>query len=196
MLTVILYGFLADRYGKVHQLNARTPAEVIRAFCANYADFKDAIIQDGQAYYKVLAGGDNRSSQEKLHVGTSKTIKIVPIVSGSGGLGKALLGAALIGASFYLPGTTYLSTMSSFSFSLSGIASGIGFSLLLGGVSQMLFAPPKAQKNAGERAENIPNTSFSGAVNVTGQGNPVPVCYGKMGIGSQVVSVGFSVAQL
>jgi len=86
--------------------------------------------------------------------------------------------------------------MSSFSFSLSGIASGIGFSLLLGGVSQMLFAPPKAQKNAGERAENIPNTSFSGAVNVTGQGNPVPVCYGKMGVGSQVVSVGFSVAQL
>ncbi|MDP3322637.1 MAG: tail assembly protein [Hydrogenophaga sp.] len=196
MLTVILYGFLAEKYGRLHKVSAKTPAEVIRAFCANYQDFKDTIIQDGQAHYKVLAGGENRSSDDALHIGTSKTIKIVPIVAGKGGFGKMLLGAALIVASFYLPGTTYLSTMSSLSFSASGIASGIGFSLLLGGVSQMLFSAPKAQTNAGERPENKPSYSFAGAVNVTGQGNPVPVCYGKMRVGSQVISTGLSVAQL
>lgn len=196
MLTVILYGFLADKYGKVHKLQAKTPAEVVRAFCANYADFKDAIIQDGQAYYKVLAGGDNRSSEQALHIGTSKTIKIIPLVAGRGGFGKMLLGAALIGASFYLPGTQFLSAYSSISFSLSGIASSIGFSLLLGGVSQMLFSAPKAQNNAGERPDNKPSYSFAGAVNVTGQGNPVPLCYGQLRVGSQVISTGLSVAQL
>jgi predicted phage tail protein len=196
MLTVILYGFLADKYGRIHQVSAKTPAEVIRAFCANYKDFKDSIIQDGQAHYKVLAGRENRSHQDALHIGTSKTIKIIPIVSGKSGLGKVLLGAALIGVSFYLPGAMYFSAASSFSFSASAIASSIGFSLLLGGVSQMLFSPPKTQPNAGERPENKPSYSFAGAVNVTGQGNPVPICYGQLRVGSQVISTGLSVAQL
>ena len=196
MLTVTLYGFLAEKYGKTHHVDAKTPAEVIRAFCANYKDFKKQIIRDGQAYYRILAGKENRSDDKSLHVGTSKIIKIIPIVAGKGGLGKIVLGAALIAASFYLPGTTYFSAMSSFSINASGIASSIGWSLVLGGVSQMLFAPPKVKINNGESPNNLPSYAFAGAVNTTGQGNPVPICYGKLRIGSQVISTGLSVTQL
>ena len=190
MLTVILYGFLAEKYGKIHRISAKTPAEVIRAFCANYKDFKESIIQDGQAHYKILAGRENRSNVDALHIGTSKTLKIIPTVSGKGGLGKVLLGAALIGASFYLPGTQFLSAYSSLSFSLSGMASSIGFSLLLGGVSQMLFSPAKTKAHQGEKADNKPSYTFAGAVNVSGQGNPVPIAYGRIRVGSQVISTG------
>jgi predicted phage tail protein len=196
MLNVILYGFLAEKYGKHHKINAKSPAEVIRAFCANFKDFKDSIIQDGQAHYKVLAGGDNRSNQQGLHTGTSKTIKIIPTVSGKGGFGKILLGAALIVASFYLPGATYFSAASSFSINASAIAAGLGTSLLLGGISQLLFSPPKAKSNQGEKPDNLPSYAFSGAVNVTGEGNPVPLCYGKLRVGSQVISTGLSVGYL
>lgn len=196
MLTVILYGFLAEKYGKVHKLAVKTPAEAIRALSANYADFKQSIIQDGQACYKILAGKENRSDLEKLHVATSKTIKIIPVIAGKGGLGRIVLGAALIASSFYLPGTTYFSALSSFSINASAIASSIGFSLVLGGVSQLLFSPPKPQQNSGERADNKPSYAFAGAVNVTGQGNPVPVCYGRLRVGSQVISTGLSVSQL
>lgn len=191
MLTVTLYGFLAEKYGKTHRVDAKTPAEVIRAFCANFSDFKEQIIQDGQAFYKIVAGRENRSDKDSLHVGTSKTIKIIPIVGGKSGLGKVILGAALIVASIYLPVTPLIGTMS-----LSSMAGSIGFSLVLGGISQMLFAPPKTKMNMGERPENLPSYAFSGAINTTGQGNPVPLCYGRLRVGSQVISTGLSVAQL
>jgi predicted phage tail protein len=196
MIVVTLYGFLAEKYGKHHTLSVKTPAEAIRAFCANYKDFKQSIIQDGQAAYKILAGDENRSNPDALHIGTSKTIKIIPTISGKGGFGKILLGAALIVASFYLPGATYLSSASSISINASAIASGIGTALLLGGISQVLFSPPKAKNNQGERPENMPSYAFSGAVNVTGEGNCIPVCYGQLRVGSQVISTGLSVASL
>lgn len=191
MLTVTLYGHLADKYGKTHKLDAKTPAEVIRAFCANFSDFKEQIIQDGQMYYRILAGKENRSDQESLHIGTSKNLRIIPVIGGKGGLGKVILGVALIMAAPYLSTTALIGTMS-----LSSIAGSIGFSLVLGGISQMLFSPAKTKMNMGERPENLPSYAFAGAVNTTGQGNPVPLCYGRLRVGSQVISTGLSVAQL
>lgn len=194
MLTVTLYGHLADRYGKTHHIDAKTPAEVIRAFCANFKDFKSQIIQDGQAFYKVLAGKENRSTSDKLHVGTSKQIKIVPIIGGKSGLGRIIVGAALIAAAVYYPplaGTTLFGTTT-----LASVATSIGFSLVLGGISSMLFAPSKSKINNGERPENLPSYAFAGAINTSGQGNPVPICYGRLRVGSQVISTGLSVAQL
>jgi predicted phage tail protein len=186
MITVLLYGFLAEKYGKRHKLAIKTPAEAIRALSANYADFKQSLIESGYEY-RVLAGTEDRADEYGLHLPATKTIKVIPLVSGSGGLGKALLGAALIGASFFLPTAPLIG---GFTFSAASIASSIGFSLLLGGVSQMLFAPPKAKSGASERAANLPSYAFNGAVNTTGQGNPVPVCYGKLRVGSQVISAG------
>lgn len=189
MITVILYGFLAEQFGKRHELAIKTPAEAIRALSANYPAFKQAIAKS-QYEYRVLVGKEDRATESGLHLPATKTIKIVPLVAGSGGLGRILAGAALIAASFYLPGTQYLSAYSSFSYSLSGIASSIGFSLALGGVSQLLFSPPKAKVGSSERPENAPSYAFNGAINTTGQGNVVPVCYGRLRVGSQVISAG------
>jgi predicted phage tail protein len=196
MITVILYGFLAEQFGKTHKLAIKTPAEAIRALSANYAGFKKAVVESGYEY-RVLVGKEDRATEDGLHLPATKTIKIVPLVSGSGGFGKVLLGAALIVASFYLPGATYFSAASSFSINASAIASSIGFSLLIGGVSQILFAPPKPKGSGeSEKADNRPSYSFNGAVNTTGQGNPVPVAYGKLRVGSQVISAGIRTANL
>lgn len=193
MITVILYGFLAEQYGKRHMLAIKTPAEAIRALSANYPGFKQKIAQSAYEY-RVLVGKENRATEHGIHLPATHTIKIVPLVLGSGpGLGRVIAGAALIAASFYLPGTTYLSAASSLSYSLAGGASSVGFLLALGGVSQMLFAPPKANANASERPENLPSYAFNGPINTTGQGNIVPVCYGRMRVGSQVISAGLRV---
>jgi predicted phage tail protein len=195
MITVILYGYLAEQFGKTHKLAIKTPAEAIRALSANYADFKKTIIESGHEY-RVMVGKEDRADDEGLHLPATKTIKIVPLVNGSGGFGKALLGAALIVASFYLPGATYFSAASSFSINASAIAASVGFSLLLGGVSQMLFAPPKPKSGENEKASNRPSYAFNGAVNTTGQGNPVPVAYGRVRVGSQVLSAGLRASDL
>jgi len=189
--TVKLYGHLAEKYGKEHHLFVSNPAEAIRAFCANFKDFRNDVIRDGKQYYKVFTGRENKSSPELLTIKTSKEIRIVPIIVGAGGLGKILVGAALIVASFYLPGA------GAAGLSLSSVAASVGFSLILGGISQMLFAPPKPERYKNEAPENRPSYSFEGAINVTGQGNPIPIAYGgPIGVGSQVISVGLTTTAL
>jgi predicted phage tail protein len=192
MLVVYLYGHLAKAYGKRHELDVKSPAEAIRAFSANYKDFKQRVIDGGG--YRVLAGKEDRA--DDIHLPTSRSIKIIPVIQGSGGLGKIVLGAALIAASFYLPGTQFISAFSSFSFSASAIASSVGFSLLLGGVSQLLFSPPKAESGEGERADNKPSYNFNGAVNTSGQGNAISLAYGRLRVGSQLISAGTETANL
>jgi predicted phage tail protein len=73
----------------------------------------------------------------------------------------------------------------------SGITS-LGTAMILGGVSQMLSSPPKPTSVA----SNQSNLLFSGAVNTTAQGAAVPICYGRMRIGSQVISAGIESVQL
>jgi predicted phage tail protein len=196
VITVLLYGWLGAKYGREHKLSIKKPAEAIKALSANYKEFAKEVAESSHAY-RVIVGKEDRTDWQGMHLPATKTVKIVPLVSGSSGLGKIFLGAALIVASFYLPGTTYLSASSSFAISASGIASSIGFSLLLGGISQLIFAPPKAKSGSTEKAQNAPSYAFNGAVNTTGQGNPVAVCYGgPIRIGSQVVSAGLAAENL
>jgi predicted phage tail protein len=189
MVTVLLYGHLAQQFGKTHLLDINSPAEAIRALCANYKTFRQSLILDGQAAYRVLVGNQDRADSVALPCGESKTIKIIPVIAGSSGIGKIFLGAALIAASFYLPGA------GAAGLSISSVASSVGVSMLLGGISSLLFAPPKPQGSS-ERPENKPSYNFNGPINTTQQGNCVPICYGRLRVGSQVISAGTETANL
>lgn len=194
MKTIKLYGHLGKKFGRIHLLDVLTPAEAIRALCANYKEFRQYIIDNSKPGYRIFFGKSERSIQELCVSSSSDEIKFVPIVQGAGGgFGKVVLGAALIAASFYLPGSTYFSTMSSFSINASAMASSLGFSLVLGGLSQMLFKPPSQNSSDREKPDNKPSYAFNGVTNTVSQGNPVPICYGTFLVGSQVVSAGLSV---
>jgi predicted phage tail protein len=195
MMTVLLYGHLAKQFGKRHRLNVVSPAEAIRAFCANYKDFRAAIMLHDEPGYRVLAGTEERAFEEgmQLPVGSSKTIKIIPVIAGrSGGFGRVLLGAALIGASFIpgLQGVTLLGNTL-----LTSTLTSVGISLVLGGISSLLFSPPKPS-SSNERPENRPSYNFNGAINTITQGNCVPVAYGRIRVGSQVISAGTETVNL
>ena len=193
MKTVMLYGFLGQQFGRVHRYDVANPAEAVRALCATLAGFKKAL-HDGGAYRVIIGGQKDVDSDTVFHpMSDQQSIRIVPVLAGSNGFGKVLLGAALIGLSVAFP---YASAVTSFgSFSLASVASNVGFSLVLGGVSQMLFKPPSAPQSS-ERPDNKPSFMMNGTVNTTGQGNVVPVLYGRLFIGSQVISSGLSVSQI
>ena len=56
---------------------------------------------------------------------------------------------------------------------------------------------PDAQASEpSERPENKPSYSFNGAVNTTAQGHPVPVGYGRLVVGSAVISAGIDVDEV
>lgn len=192
---VILSGELAKRYGREHLLAISTPAEAVRALCANHKDFRQ-FVSDSESRnvgYRVVADLRKISDVEKeIHDPVSQTVRIVPVIGGakSGFLG-VVLGAALIAASFFLPGTA-LFTVGAFAPSLASISFGIGASLVLGGVSQMLAPQQKPMGAQDQGGGNQPSYVFNGAVNTTTQGNPVPVGYGRLIVGSAVISAGIT----
>lgn len=82
-----------------------------------------------------------------------------------------------IGASF-IPGLNAVAAAVLFS---------AGTSMALGGVAQMLTPVPKTP-TVGQTDNGKQNTYFSSLENMVAQGNPVPVLYGEMKIGSRVIS--------
>ena len=127
-------------------------------------------------------------------------IVLGPLGAGFLGLGAGVGGAGAVGVGFLT----------------AGVSSAIGFvgaSLILSGTSQLLspqitadgggagsFGSTATRQRArgsfasenNEIADNRASYIFNGAVNLTAQGACVPVCYGKMRVGSVVISAGIT----
>lgn len=200
MKTVMLYGWLGRQFGRVHRYDVCTPAEAVKALSVTLAGFRKALVEGGA--YRVLVGGKSDLARTQLcdPVSDRETIRIVPVVSGAGrGVGQIIVGVAMVVAAFYTGGAS-ISASGFMAGGITttfwgGIAVSVGASLIVGGVSQMLFSPKAGSTS--ERPENAPSHSFDGAVNTVAQGNPVPVLYGgPLIVGSQVVSAGLSVEQI
>jgi predicted phage tail protein len=193
MKTIILLGELGKRYGRKHMLDVKSPAEAVRALCANFKDFAAFVSAsaDRNVGYRVLNKREE-VGEDELHNPASQRITIAPVVAGAGGtVGKILLGAALIAASFLVPGLAAVTLFGSTT--LATVAFSVGVSLALGGIAQMLAPQPKFD---GPQEEQQPSYVFNGAVNTSAQGQPVPVGYGRMVVGSAVISAGISVEDI
>lgn len=193
MKTIILLGELGKRYGRKHLLDVKSPAEAVRALCANFKDFAAFVSssQERNVGYRVLNKRD-AVAEDELHNPASQRITLAPVVAGAGGgLGKILLGAALIAASMMVPGLGQVVLFGQTT--LASVAFSVGVSLALGGVAQMLAPQPKFE---GPQEEQQPSYVFNGAVNTSAQGQPVPVGYGRMLVGSAVISAGISVEDI
>jgi len=105
-----------------------------------------------------------------------------------------LLGAVLIGASFLFPGAGMFgtsaaakaaATASPFMAGVGTFVSAVGASMVLNGVAEMLSPVPSAPREA-KKNESF---GFGGVENTMNQGVPVPICYGRLFIGSAAISV-------
>ena len=203
MKTIMLYGFLGKQFGRVHRYDVVSPAEAIQALVITLKGFKKALVDGGS--YKVLVGG--KESLERDHLGfpvsDRESIRIVPVVAGSSNpITRIIIGAALIwfaaplaGAMGATAGTATAAGTAGFMGVTAGTFAAIGTSLIIGGVSQILFSPKSAETT--ERPENRPSYAFDGAINTSAQGNPVSILYGgPLIVGSQVISAGLSVDQI
>jgi len=182
---IILFGFLAERFGKEHYYDVRNPAEAVRALCANYKEFKLLCFEFSEPGFNVITDyGDIEEKQ--LYDPCSGDIKIIPVIHGSGSFFRIILGVALIGLSFggFLPATPIIAGLTT---SFSSLAFGFGISLVLGGIAQLLTPTPKAP-NVDSSNKQFRSFSFDGPINLVAQGSPIPIGYGRMIIGSVVIS--------
>ena len=97
--------------------------------------------------------------------------------------------AAIVGSFFTTGGSMALwgTALSAGGFSATTMLFSLGASMILGGVAQMLA--PKAKTPDYRATDNgRQNTYFSSLDNMIAQGNPMPVPYGEMLVGSRRIS--------
>ena len=155
-------------------------------------------------HYKISVGDYALTMDELHHPAGQQEIKIVPVLAGAGGgTGQILAGIGLIaltvltggfgGAAIGLLGAAA-------PIALGTIAIGIGASLVLGGVAQLLTPVPEINNPASQKNSdnNDPRKSysFSGVQNTSRQGLPVPIVYGETLVGSVVISAGVDTVQV
>jgi len=112
---VTLYGELAEKYGKDWSLDISSPAEAIRALCANNPDFKGFMASSAErgVGYKVLVGKkelDNVLGELSNPTGR-QDIKIVPVIGGAKSkLATVIIGAIMIYAAVMTMGASTIAT--------------------------------------------------------------------------------------
>ena len=191
---VKLYGELAAFVGH-KELDAviNSTADAIRFLVSNFPKLEEHM---SQRYYKVLVD-DYEIGEEDIQnpIGQSD-ISIVPVIAGSGGgLGKTLLGVALIGLAFAVPGSIAFTKEGIIGGALSKGLFGIGAALTLTGVSEMLFPLPDLPDFSNEEDPRI-SFSFSGVQNTSRAGTSHPIAYGEIVTGSVVISAGIDTNQV
>ncbi len=187
--TVRLYGQLGARFGRVFRLAVASPAEAVRALCAQVEGFRRELATSHERgiRYACFVGRRNIGQSELELPPGADDIRIAPVLAGAkqAGLFQTILGAVLIAAAtFYTGGLAGIG-----SGGFGGFMGAMGVSMALGGVMQML-SPQQAGLSASDSPDNGASYNFNGPVNTSAQGNPVPLLYGEMVVGSAVISAG------
>lgn len=180
MIKVKLLGILGQNFIRELELDIKSAAEAVRALSANFPGFSQYLANSERTgiNYKVYTRQENiiSLSEKDLSQPISQLLIIAPVVAGSGGIGRIIAGSVLLAAAFVMP-----ASLSVLGLGLSSTTVGlIGAALILGGISSLLT--PKVKKTY----------LIDGQTNTTGQGNPVPLCYGRLIVGSQVISAGIT----
>lgn len=199
MKTVKLLGELGKEFGKSFKLDISNPLEAFKALSINFPKFKQYLIdseKNGIAY-RVIVGKQDQSLDDLQNPSGKQIIKIVPVLIGAGGNGgiQAILGIAIVALMWWNPmGWAAVGSVGAIGLQT---GYGIGVAMAIGGVAQMISPQPNlSAQDANNQPDNKPSYTFNGAVNTSAQGYPVPVGYGRMMVGSAVISSGITVEEL
>jgi predicted phage tail protein len=226
MQRVCLMGELGERFGAEHTYyNLRNGADAIKLLCINMPEFKDYLLESEEngIGYQVLQGGVDFSYEDMLLPFGERELVIVPVVSGSGDAGSQILaGIGLIALTIITGGIASAGVALGGLFGIGTVGTaivGIGASLVLGGVAQMLAPQPQVptlggfgtttygggsrmgSRNRTNGPENVTSGidgqqsyAYTGAANSVGVGATVPLAYGKVLIGSHLLKSKFQIA--
>lgn len=175
--TIRLYGKLGARFGRLHRLAVDSTAEAVRALCVLLPGFEGELMTSRERgiAYACFLGKTNIGADQLRMNGGGEDIRIAPVLQGAkAGFIQTIVGAFLVVAGFFL-GVPILMYM--------------GAALMVGGIIQML-SPQQAKISTADSSANGASYNFNGPVNTTAQGNPVPLLYGRMIVGSAVISAG------
>lgn len=192
MREIRIYGQLAKFLKRrVFRAEVATAAEAVRFLVANFPQLERHMADQ---HYRVSVGEYDLGEDELHDPAGQQQIKIIPVLMGAGAVGRIIGGVALLAASFLIPGFAAWAGPTAFS-----LIVGVGASLVLGGVAQLLTPVPQVTaSSSGPDSNNDPRKSysFSGIQQTSRQGVPVPIVYGETLVGSVVISAGIDTVQV
>jgi|TARA_R100000458_G_scaffold1980_1_gene1672 predicted phage tail protein len=211
MKVVKVYGALRKRLGQCRfEFDVSTPAQAIKALCVNFPGLDKWLIdseKDGVGYR--VAVSKEKVTEENvapllMPFSDREVFSITPVVAGAGGgFGRILLGAVLIAVAIANPAVGFglggasgfgAAAGAGFGASLAAAAGTLGIGLVLSGVAQLLSPQPELQDL--DESVRLESFSFSNVVNTARQGLPVPIAYGRVFVGSAVISSGLNVKEV
>lgn len=140
-------------------------------------------------YYKVRIGKnylnqDQLQTNPMIDLDDKSSIHFTPVIVGAGksaGIIQAVVGVALIAVAWWHPvGWSASAVM---------MAGAMGASLAMSGAISLLTRTPEMNTGVSE-SEKKQSTSFSNIRNLTPQGRPIPLLYGKMMTSLVLISQG------
>lgn len=184
-LKLQLFGALRERFGPEYELVAKTPAEGIHALCALVPGFRQYLLDNSEPGFHIIT--DRDIGEESLHdLCPSDTVQIVPVIVGASSGFRVVFGVVLMVAALAIAGFSF-GALSGFS----AVLFNVGLGMAIGGVSEMLMKKPTFSPSTLDKGPaDTPSYSFQGPHMTTGQGNCVPIGYGRLRIGGALISVG------
>jgi len=178
MTDVFIEGKLGREFGNKFRFSVGRPKDVFEALDANKKGFKKRLIEMAQMgyHYSVIVDGETSefslSSQK-----AAKEIHIVPSIAGSAGIVVVGLTAAGILTS---TSPAWIAPL---------ITAVVGTALSFGINALLQKDQPQSNVGSASATANALNKSFlfSSGENVAEQGNPVPIAYGRLRVGSAVI---------
>ncbi len=184
-----VYGELAEFCGGQNQFEAviNQPIDAVRFLKANFAGLEKHM---SNQFYRVYIGDYNIDEDLLDFPSGGLDIKIIPVVTGAGNVGRIIAGVALIGLGMFTGNVGFMGLMKAPVLTKTGIswfalAGKLGMLLVLSGVAGLLTPTPELPD---EETDPIKSFSFSGVQQTVRAGTAIPVVYGKTLVGSIPIS--------
>ena len=180
--TVFLHGKLAKKYGKKHTIDADNIRQIMSALIRKLGNEFREEIRTGEWHITngaIKKGNDLAESHLDKNL-KKNTIHLLPAVQGASAVLRVIVGIVLIVVGVYFDQPWLVN---------------LGVSMVLGGVVEMLTKPntPDNAKIQDEGGGSI----YNSAQNVTTQGGPVPLAFGRIRrASSTVIGTDFSSEQV
>lgn len=178
MTTVYLHGLLGKEFGRQFKFSLGRPKDCVWAIDANKKGFVARLFElaNKGMHYSVVVDGklSHNFNLEK----SAKELHIIPAIAGAAGVVVAVGAiAAVVGYA------------GAFGPVVSAILISVGTAAISYGISNLMQKDQKVDVGSASATSNAANKSFlfSNGENVTEQGIPVPIGYGRLRIGSAVI---------
>lgn len=183
-MLVKLHGFMGKKYAKSVSIAAENMFQLMAGLQHRFGPEFRADVKAGNWHLiKGALAKNNDIGEGELSLPlNTKTLHLVPAVAGQSGALRIVIGAVLVVAGLYFAQPWMVN---------------LGATMALGGVAELLTKQSLNSPKQSERSGDTGSVVYNGALNVTSQGGPVPIVYGRVNrVSSVVISTDFSTDQL